>query len=224
MTETLPSGPGLLRFARNDGPSAFDWQADRTRAILSAMTIRVTPNGLRAFTIADMERMVETGILDHDERIELIAGDLVPMCTKGSRHETLKIALNLLWSRACPEGFMFAQEPGFRLDPHNYLEPDFFVFARTKRFVELEGSDVLLVVEVADSSLGYDLGRKARVYASFGVRELWVVDAARRVIHRHDGVTPEGYTFIDEHSPAVRLVPRYAPEAFGFAVDGLEAL
>ena len=188
------------------------------------MTIRVTPSGLRAFTIADMERMVEAGILGHDERIELIAGDLVPRCAKGSRHETLKIALTFLWGKACPGGFMFAQEPGFRLDPHNYLEPDFFVFARTKRFVELEGPDVLLVVEIADSSLGYDLGRKAGVYAAFGVRELWVVDAARRVIHRHDGVTAEGYTIIDEHGPAVRLVPRYAPEAFAFALDGLEAL
>lgn len=57
------------------------------------MAIRVTPSGLRAFTVADMERMVEAGILGHDERIELIAGDLVPMCPKGWRHETLKIAL-----------------------------------------------------------------------------------------------------------------------------------
>ena len=107
-------------------------------------------------------------------------------------------------------------------DPHNYLEPDFIVFARTKRFVELEGSDVLLVVEVADSSLDHDLRRKSRVYAAFGVRELWVVDAARRVIHRHDGVTPEGYASIAEHGPAARLVPRHAPEAF--ALDALEAL
>ena len=188
------------------------------------MTIRVTPNGHRAFTIADMERMVEAGILDHDERIELVAGDLVPMGAKGSRHETLKIALNFLWGRACPEGFMFAPEPGFRLDPHNYLEPDFFVFARTKRFVDVRGTDVLLVVEIADSSLDYDLRRKSLVYAAFGVRELWVVDAARRVIHRHDGATPDGYTTIDEHGSAVRLVPRHAPDAFAFALDALEAL
>ena len=188
------------------------------------MTIRVTPGGHRAFTIADMERMVEAGILDHQERIELIAGDLVPMCAKGSRHETLKIALNLLWGRACPEGFMFAPEPGLRLDPHNYLEPDFMVFARTKRFVDTMGPDVLLVVEIADSSLDYDLRRKPLVYAAFGVRELWVVDAARRVIHRHDGVTPGGYTHLDEQGADVRLVPRHAPEDFAFALDALEAL
>ena len=119
---------------------------------------------------------------------------------------------------------MYVQETGLRLDEHHYLEPDFIVFARTKRFVALEGSDVLLVVEVADSSLDYDLRRKSRVYAAFGVREFWVVDAARRVIHRHDGVTPDGYTIVDEHGPAVRLVPRHAPDAFAFALDALEAL
>lgn len=188
------------------------------------MTIRVTPTGHRAFTVADLERMVETGILAPDERVELIAGDLVPMCAKGSRDETIKIALNFLWGRACPAGFMYAPEPGVRLDPHNYLEPDFIVFARTKRFAEIEGPDVLLVVEVADSSLDYDLKRKSLVYAAFGVREFWVIDAARRVVHRHHGLTREGYTEIDVQAADERLVPRHAPEAFAFALDALEAL
>lgn len=188
------------------------------------MNVRVTPSGHRAFTIADMERMVEVGLLAPDERVELVAGDLVPMGAKGSRHETLKIALNYRWGRACPDGFMYAPEPGFRLDPHNYLEPDFFVFARTKRFADLAGPDVLLVVEVADSSLDYDLRRKSRVYAAFGVRELWVIDAARRVVHRHDEATPAGYARIDELGADVRLFPRHAPADFAFALDAVDAL
>ena len=188
------------------------------------MNLRVTPGGRRAFTIDDLERMEAAGILAPDERIELVGGDLVPMSAKGSRHETIKIALTFLWGRVCPGGFMFAQEPGLRLDPHNYLEPDFIVFARTKRFVDVRGPDVLLAVEVADSSLDYDLRRKPLVYAAFGVRELWVIDAARRVVHRHDGVTPEGYRHIDEVGAATRLAPRHAPEGFAFALDELEAL
>lgn len=97
------------------------------------MTIRVIPHGLRAFTITDMERMGGAGILAPDERIELIAGDLVPMCAKGNRHETLEIAPTLLWGPTCPEGSAFAQEPGpprpaqlsraglHRLRPHEAL-------------------------------------------------------------------------------------------------------
>ena len=186
------------------------------------MNVLVTPGGQRAFTIADMERMAEVGILDPDERIELVAGELVPMAAKGSRHKTIKAAINLRWGRFCPDGFGFVPETGLRLDPLNYLEPDFIVFTRAKRLAETQGPDVLLAVEVADSSLDYDLRRKPLVYATFGVRELWVIDAARRLVHRHAEVTPEGYAEIRTSRSDERLVPHHAPDAFAFALDDLE--
>ncbi len=175
-----------------------------------------------AFTISDLERMVEAGILDDDDRVELIGGELVPMSAKGSRHEGIKVALNLLWGRACPPAFLFAQETALRLDKHNYLEPDFIVFARTTRLVDVKGPDVLLVVEVADSSLDYDLRRKPLVYAAFGVRELWVVDAARRVVHRHHDVGPTGYATVSQSGADERMIPRYAPAEMAFTLDGLD--
>lgn len=188
------------------------------------MNVLVTPGGHRAFTIADMERMVEAGILDPDERIELIAGGLVPMSAKGSRHEAIKTAIVLRWGRMCPEGFGFSPETGLRLDPHNYLEPDFIIFSRMKRLAETRGPDVLLAVEVADSSLDYDLRRKPPIYAAFGVRELWVIDAARRRVHRHQDISEQGYARVSECGPAERLVPGHAPDVFGFALDALEDL
>ncbi len=188
------------------------------------MNVLVTPNGHRAFTIADMDRMVEAGILDADERIELIAGELVPMSAKGSRHESIKGALVLRWGRICPSGYGFVPETGLRLDPHNYLEPDFILFSRSKRLADVRGPDVLLAVEVADSSLDYDLRRKPLVYAAFGVHELWVIDAARRVVHRHSEVRSDGYAEIRECQAVERLAPRHAPAAFAFALDDLEDL
>jgi Uma2 family endonuclease len=190
------------------------------------MNIQVTraAEGLdrRAFTIADLERMVEAGILAPDERVELIGGELVPMSAKGARHEAIKAALVLRWGRACPDDFLFVPETGLRLDAQNYVEPDFIIVARTKRLAEVTGPDVLLAVEVADSSLDFDLHRKPQVYAAFGVRELWVVDARRRLVHRHDEVTAEGYARVDVVDAATRLVPRHAPEAFALALDALE--
>ena len=176
----------------------------------------------RAFTIADLERMVEVGILAPDERVELIGGELVPMSAKGARHEAIKAALVLRWGRACPDGNLFVPVTGLRLDVQNYVEPDFIVVARTKRLADVTGPDVLLAVEVADCSLDFDLHRKPRVYAAFGVRELWVVDAKRRLIHRHDGVTPDGYVRVDLADAATHLVPRHAPEAFALSLDALE--
>ena len=188
------------------------------------MNVLVTPSGHRAFTIADMERMVTAGILDPDERIELIAGELVPMSAKGSRHETIKAAINLRWGRPCPAGYCFVPETGLRLDPRNYREPDLIVFSRAKRLADVRGPDVLLAVEVADSSLDYDLRRKPLVYAAFGVRELWVVDAARRIVHRHGEVRPDSYAAIRECRADERLAPSFAPDAFAFALDDLEDL
>ena len=192
------------------------------------MTLHVTraAEGLdrRAFTIADMERMVVDGILDPDERLELIGGEFVPMSAKGSRHEAIKAAIVVRWGRVCPDGFLFVPETGLRLDPLNYLEPDFIVVSRAKRLAETRGPDVLLAVEVADSSLDYDLRRKPLVYAAFGVLELWVIDAARRIVHRHDGVHADGYGRVEAVDATARLAPRHAPDAFAFALDALDDL
>ena len=188
------------------------------------MNVLVTPGGHRAFTIADMDRMVEAGILDVDERIELVAGELVPMSAKASRQESIKAALVLRWGRVCPAGLGFVPETGLRLDPHNYLEPDFILFSRAKRLADVRGPDVLLAVEVADTSLDYDLRRKPLVYAAFGVRELWVIDAARRRVHRHADAGPEGYVDIREYEAHERLTPHHAPDTFGFVLDDLEDL
>ncbi len=192
------------------------------------MTIAVTraAEGLdrRAFTVAAFERMAEFGIFGPDERLELIGGEVVPMASKGSRHEGIKASLTYRWGRTCPDGFMFVPETGLRLDEHTYLEPDFIVFARSKRLAEVKGPDILLTIEVADSSLDYDLRRKPLVYAGFGVRELWVIDAARRTVHRHREPSSSGYAAVDEASAATHLLPAFAPSAFGFALDELEEI
>jgi Uma2 family endonuclease len=178
----------------------------------------------RAFTVADVERMVEVGVIAPDERLEIIGGEIVPMSPKGNRHEAIKVAIALLWGRRCPDGFAFAQETGLRLDDFTYLEPDFIVFSRTVELASLTGPDILLAVEVADSSLGYDLGRKAKIYADYGVQELWVINAARRVVHTHLGAGRGGYAWTAERSAAERLEPTHAPREFAFALDELEPL
>ncbi len=121
-------------------------------------------------------------------------------------------------------GLCFCAGDRSPLDERTYLEPDFIVFERKRPLAELKGPDVLLALEVADSSLRYDLDRKPSIHAGFGVRELWVIDAERRAIHCHAEPSPMGYKRIEERSSADRLTPIYAPEAFAFALDGLEPI
>ena len=81
---------------------------------------------------------------------------------------------------------------------------------------------MLLVVEIADSSLRYDTGRKAALYASFGVRELWVIDAVKLTARIFRDPAPEGYSVARDFAPSDRVAPRFAPDAFALRLDELD--
>jgi hypothetical protein len=174
------------------------------------------------FTVAEVERMVEIGIIPPDTRLEVLGGDIVPMSPKGARHEAIKVALNFRWARRCPEGYFLAQETGLRLDEHTYLEPDFVICRAESDVTKLSGPEVLLAVEVADSSLDYDLNRKPLIYARFGVPELWVIDAKRRVVHVHLGPTTAGYETTTIRGASERLQPVDVPADFAVTLDELK--
>jgi Uma2 family endonuclease len=165
----------------------------------------------RRFTVAELEAMTAAGILDEDERIELIGGEIVPMSPKGNQHEMLKAALTLYWARKLPADLAFVTETTFRLTADTYLEPDFVFYPKASGIPGLTAETARLVVEIADSSLGYDLGRKAALYASFGIAELWVIDAVKLVTHVHREPTPSGYGSVVALAKDQRLVPQSEP-------------
>ena len=147
----------------------------------------------RAFSVADVERMVEAGIIGFKERVELIGGDLVPMAPKSDRNETVKIPLNMWLCRNVDDDLCVASHTTFRLSPYTYLEPDFVLFPLAIGISQLNGINADLVIEIADESLDFDLGRKAALYAEFKIRELWVIDAKSRCTYMHREPRPSGY-------------------------------
>ncbi len=191
---------------------------------VAAARVTTAAEGLprRRFTVAEVEAMVAAGVMDEDERLELIGGELVPMSPKGIRHEVLKAALLRRWYRASPDNLDLAPEMTFRLSEDTYLEPDVVIFPRSSGIRGLNAATALLVVEIADSSLGYDLGRKAQLYASFGVRELWVIDAVKLTARIFHDPAPDGYRHLRDATASDRLVPLLAPEAFALGLDELE--
>lgn len=169
----------------------------------------------RRFTVAELERMTEAGILLKDERLELIGGEVVLLSPKGVVHETVKKALARFWYKAAPEKLDLITETTFRLSEDTFLEPDFVVFAAAPDALQkLDAATALLVVEVADSSLSYDLMRKSRLYAGFGVRELWVIDAMRLTtrIHKSPKAAERRYGDVADCGPDALLTPSLAPE------------
>lgn len=165
----------------------------------------------RRFTVAELEAMTAAGILDEDERIELIGGEIVPMSPKGNQHEMLKTALTVYWATRLPPDLLFTTETTFRLTPDTYLEPDFVFYPKASGIRGLTAETARLVVEIADSSLGYDLGRKAALYASFGIAELWVIDAVKLITHIHREPGATGYGSVVVVAKDHPLVPQAEP-------------
>jgi Uma2 family endonuclease len=165
----------------------------------------------RAWTVAEIEAMVAAGILDEDERIELIGGEVVPMLPKGGRHEMVKLELNQHFQSIRPDDLYIAQETTLRLDEKSFLEPDFCVFPRSVFPGDLRGHHVLLAIEVADTSLGYDLSRKVGVYQGHGIPEVWVVDANSLVTHVFQSLGAEGYRMRFEAGPEREIAAVQAP-------------
>lgn len=159
----------------------------------------------RRWTVAEIEAMTQAGILDEDERFELIGGEIVPMSSKGIQHETLKSRLVYHFVKTVPDDFRMAVETTFRLSEDSFVEPDFIFFNTADGLAGLNPRTALLAVEVADSSLRWDLGRKARIYAAFGIPELWVIDAVKLIAHVHRRPGLEGYEQVTQHGEADTL-------------------
>jgi Uma2 family endonuclease len=140
------------------------------------------------FTVDEYQRLGDAGILDEDDRVELLNGDLVVMAPIGREHRTLVDSLNLLFaSRAGNDRYRIGIQNPISLDLHSEPQPDLVLYVSSVRGRHPVPEEIFLLIEVADSSLAYDLGPKLTAYARAGVREVCVVDAIRhRVrVHRH---------------------------------------
>ena len=136
------------------------------------------------WTVAEIERMTAAGYFDEYDRFELLGGEIVPMSPKGRRHEIVRLKLGYRFTRLASEDVFVAAEPQFNLGPDIFLVPDLLVHPNAIVTPDVRGSDALLVVEVAETSLAYDLKTKATLYAEHGVPEYWVIDASTTHDHR----------------------------------------
>ncbi len=148
----------------------------------------------RRFTADEFERMVETGIFRSDERLELIRGEIVEMAPIGHRHSACVANLTKhLVTGIGDRALVWIQGPA-RLAVDSVPEPDLAVLRPHSYFTGApRPDDVLLVVEVAETSLRYDRTRKLRLYAAAGIAEYWVVSVGDGWIEVYRAPEGDGY-------------------------------
>jgi Uma2 family endonuclease len=145
----------------------------------------------KRFTVDEVFRLQEAQIFSSGD-YELIDGDLIAVAAKKNFHELAKRRLARFLMSALPPSFAVAVEATLFLSDVSAPEPDLMIHDDGLMPEDVRGSDVALLIEIADESLPRDLGRKAALYAEHGVREYWVIEADTRRTHVHVGPLPEG--------------------------------
>jgi len=174
----------------------------------------------RRFTVAEVEAMVAAGVMEEDERLELIGGELVrcrPKATSMSSQSRTPRAL--------------VPHPTRRLQTDSGKQhsgsPRTLIWNRRRHLSSrcgtkgLSGSSALLVVEIADASLR-TIWPQSHALRELGVRELWVIDAVKRTGARLSRPLRKGYSETADFSASDRLAPLVAPDAFALRLDELE--
>ena len=179
------------------------------------MNAPVLPPPPRKYTIADIFHLIDEGLIDHQARFELIDGVIVHMSPKGRHHEIMRETFARWLKEPWAQAFNTLQEHTLQLEDGLMLEPDFVVYDATRFIADanLTGADLRLVIEVAHSSLAYDLNTKALLYAAQGVNEYWVIDAVKRTARIHCGPGAQGWTDVRDVPAGEAFAPLCAPEA-----------
>lgn len=134
-------------------------------------------------SVEAFHRMGETGILGPADRVELIDGEIIDGSPIGALHAAIVELLARHFARSAQASVFIRCQNPLRLDDISEPEPDIAILKPRADFYTTGHpgpADVLLVVEVADSSLAYDLGVKVPLYARHGIPEVWVIDAMTR--------------------------------------------
>jgi len=175
------------------------------------------------FNTKDYYRMAETGVLGPEARVELLDGEIIDMSPIGPSHGGVTKRLNDHFTQCSKGRWLVAVQDPVHLDDHSEPQPDLMLLKRSADFYGSRHpgpADVLLLIEVADSSLGYDRERKLPAYASAGISEVWIVNLNEHSVETYRGRHGTGY----RSTAILRAGDQACPEAFKDAAIGVKEM
>lgn len=157
-------------------------------------------------TVEEFHRMGEASIFSEDDRVELIEGEIIDMAPIGTKHaETVRKLIRILAGKLPSQALLDVQNPVL-INSGNEPQPDVTV-VRNRSYIDAHPGpeDVLLLIEVADSSLTYDRSVKIPLYARHGILEVWLVDLENRAVEVFREPSADGYRKVRRYHPGERL-------------------
>jgi Uma2 family endonuclease len=151
----------------------------------------------KLFTVQDYYRMAQAGILRPEDRVELIDGEIIEMSPIGYRHGVSVSRITTLFIRAFVDRITLQPQNPLRLSKWTEPQPDIVLFKPRPDFYAkkrpVPAADVLLTVEVSDTSLSKDQKIKLPKYAEAGISEYWIADLRHNILYVYR--SPKGPTY-----------------------------
>lgn len=167
--------------------------------------------------------MAETGILTEDDAVELLRGEIIEMSPINVAHaSTVNRLIQLLAKKVGEQAILSVQNP-LQINQESLLQPDVTLLRPREDFYSVghPGPEaVLLLIEVADSSILYDRAAKARLYAAAGVVDYWIINLLARQIEVYREPQPDGYRMTIRYTPGESLLCLAFPD-IAFNVDDI---
>ena len=179
--------------------------------------------GRRRLTVDEYERMERVGILHEDERLELIDGELIQMAPIGSKHAGCVKSCVHVFRQYPADWFLLSVQDPVRISDYSEPQPDIAPLRpRPDNYTESNpaAGDVLLVIEVSDTTAAYDRRVKLPRYAAAGIPEAWLVNLPRRSVEVHQEPRDGRYQQVAISRRGERITPVALPQV-SVAVDDI---
>lgn len=163
--------------------------------------------------VSDYHKLADAGILTEADRVELIEGEIIDMAPIGCRHAFVVNRLAQLFTLASENHYLVSTQNPIRLDEHSEPQPDLALLKPGEYMDRLPGpEDILLIIEVADSSIDYDRGVKLELYARHDIPEVWLLDLSGNQLSVYRGPLDGQYGLTERPAVGDVVRPMLVPE------------
>jgi len=167
------------------------------------------------FTVAQYHLMYETGVFAESDRLELINGEIKTMSPIGRKHAACINRLVTAFTQKLGKRIVLSVQNSIRLEDNSEPQPDLAILKPRDDFYEdtlPSPADILLIIEVADSSIAYDRDIKAPLYATAGIPEMWLFDVNNKTIASFSQPSSLGYKQLQRYDRGDRLTMLAFPD------------